>query len=235
MPREKDLKRLVRARMRKTGEAYTTARVHILARSAKTKTRASAAVAPAPARDFAALAGISDAAVKEKTGCTWERWVRALDRHGAAELPHREIARLVSEQYKVQDWWAQTVTVGYERIKGLRARGQRRDGTYEANKSRTLNVPIDALYRACADARARRKWLPEPGVKLRTAAAGKSIRFGWPDGSVVVLGFLSRGDAKSAVAVQHTKLRDPATADRLKQYWSERLDALGRIVAPNLR
>ena len=25
---------------------------------------------------------------------------------------------------KVADWWTQTVTVGYERIKGLRARGQ---------------------------------------------------------------------------------------------------------------
>jgi hypothetical protein len=30
MPRQKDLKRLVRARMKKTGEAYTTARSQIL-------------------------------------------------------------------------------------------------------------------------------------------------------------------------------------------------------------
>ena len=29
MPRNKDLKRLVRARMQKTGEAYTAARAHI--------------------------------------------------------------------------------------------------------------------------------------------------------------------------------------------------------------
>src|SRR5262245_41768608 len=32
MPKNKDVKRLVRARMAKTGEAYTTARMHVLAR-----------------------------------------------------------------------------------------------------------------------------------------------------------------------------------------------------------
>ena len=30
MPTDKDFKRLVRTRMRKTGEAYTTARAHLL-------------------------------------------------------------------------------------------------------------------------------------------------------------------------------------------------------------
>ena len=34
------------------------------------------------------------------------------------------IAEYVHTKYKVADWWTQTVTVGYERIKGLRARGQ---------------------------------------------------------------------------------------------------------------
>jgi hypothetical protein len=33
MPKDKDLKRLVRDRMRKTGEAYTTARSRLLRRS----------------------------------------------------------------------------------------------------------------------------------------------------------------------------------------------------------
>ena len=52
-------------------------------------------------------------------------------------------------------WWAQAVTVCYERIKGLRAVGQRRDGSFEANKSRTFSVPLVRLYRAFHDARTR--------------------------------------------------------------------------------
>ena len=44
MPRQKDLKRLVRARMEKTGEAYTTARAQVL-RKPRTPKRSEAAIA----------------------------------------------------------------------------------------------------------------------------------------------------------------------------------------------
>ena len=167
MPRDKDLKRLVRTRMQKTGEAYTAARAQILSKPRR-KT------SPAPKLDYAELAGTSDATIKQKTGCTWERWVKALDHHGAAEMSHTDIARLVHTTYKVDGWWSQTVTVGYERIKGLRAKGQRRDGSYEVNKSRTFGVPVTALYDAWADPRVRGRWLDGESVKVRTATRPKN-------------------------------------------------------------
>ena len=68
---------------------------------------------------------------------------------------------------KCSDWWTQTVTVGYERIKGLRAIGQRRDGGYEANKSKTFAAPAPVVFRAFAHARVRRTWLPGVTVKVR--------------------------------------------------------------------
>jgi hypothetical protein len=221
MPTNKDLKRLVRARMKKTGEAYTAARSHIVTK-------------PKAARksvDYAALAGMSDDAIKAKTGCTWERWVHALDRKGAEKMAHRDIVAVVSGEYKIDSWWSQTVTVGYERIKGLRARGQRRDGTYEAGKSRTFNVPVTALFDAWADASVRRRWLNGEKVKVRTATAPKSIRLGWSDGSIIAVGFMSKGKSRSSVALSHTKLPDRETANRLKEFWSERLDALGEVLS----
>ena len=236
MPRNKDLKRLVRTRMTKTGEAYTTARAHIVKKT-RTTTRTAAPAAAPPARaaapeapDYAALAGMSDAVLKEKTGCTWERWVYALDRHHADQMSHREITALVHDKYKVGPWWGQMVTVGYERIKGLRARGQRRDGSYEAGKSRTYDVPVTTLFEAWADASVRRRWLNGASVKVRTATAPKSMRLGWDDGSIIAVGFMAKGKSKSAVALAHTKLPDRETADRFKQYWSERLDALGGVL-----
>jgi hypothetical protein len=54
----------------------------------------------------------------------------------------------VREKYKIPGWWSQTVAVGYERIKGLRAIGQRMDGSFEASKSRTFAVPLARLYGA---------------------------------------------------------------------------------------
>ena len=244
MPRNKDLKRLVRTRMSKTGEAYTTARAHVMR-----KTRATARTAAAPASspaaaassngkltapaksDYAAIAGMTDEVIKEKTGCTWERWVYALDRHHADEMSHKEIAALVNAKYKVGPWWGQMVTVGYERIKGLRLRGQRRDGSYEAGKSRTYNVPVETLFDAWADARTRKRWLDGASVKVRTSTAPKTMRLGWQDGTIVAVGFMPKGESKSAVALAHTKLPDKATANRLKEYWGERLDALGEVLA----
>ena len=184
MPRNKDLKRLVRARMRKTGEAYTAALAHInkKPRAATVSTGAAPHATPNSATksvDYAAVAGMSDEKLKAKTGCTWERWVHALDRRGAEQMSHREIVALVNEKYKVVPWWSQTVTVGYERIKGLRARGQRRDGTYEASKSRTFNVPVVTLFDAWADAGLRRRWLNGAKVRIRTATAPKSMRLDW--------------------------------------------------------
>jgi hypothetical protein len=128
MPSQKDFKRLVRARMRKTGESYTAARTQLLAKPPRSRTTKPAG-SPTPAVDYAKLAGMSDAVVKQKTGCTWDRWVRALDQLGAADMKHRGIVDIVHATYKTNDWWSQMVTVGYERIKGLRARGQLRDGT----------------------------------------------------------------------------------------------------------
>ena len=222
MPQDKDLKRLVRSRMKKTGEAYTTARAQIMRKS---EGRSRTAAKPA-APDYARLAGLSEDSVKARTGCTWERWVKALDHHGAAQMSHRDIAELVAGKYKVDGWWAQAVTVGYERIRGLRERGQRRDGGFEANVSRTFPVPVGMLFDAWKSSASRKRFLDGAEVKVRSARSPRSMRLEMQDGGVVVLWFTDKGEAKSSVAVQHLKLPDRNAAERSKRFWSERLDAL---------
>jgi len=212
--------------MRKTGESYTAARAHLL-----TKKQVTQQQAPTPA--YAKLAGMmSDAALKAKTGCTWERWVRALDRVQAHTWPHRRIAEYVHETYKVPGWWSQTVTVGYERIKGLRVIGQRRDGGFEATKSKTFAVSLSRLYRAWSDAGSRARWLPGVDLTVRTATRDKSMRITWPDQTSVQVGFAARSRAKSQVQVQHAKLRDRQASTRMKQFWAERLGALAEVLLP---
>jgi uncharacterized protein YndB with AHSA1/START domain len=228
MPADKDFKRLVRTRMQKTGEAYTTARARLLRKQQRPLTAE-------PTPDYGKLAGMSDAVIEKRTGFGWDHWVAELDRAGAHQWPHREIARLVHETYHVPDWWTQAVTVGYERIKGLRAIGQRRGGAYEASKSKVFPVPIARLYRAFQDTRTRRRWLGDVKFTIRTAIPEKSIRVTWPDGSSVELYFVNQGPGKTQLAVQHGKLPDKAAADRMKAYWTERLAALEAIVAKSKR
>ena len=218
MPKQKDLKRVVRARMEKTGESYTTARMHIVDRK------------PSAPPDYATLAGMSDEKVKQATGCDWAAWVAALDYAHANEMSHREIARHIKEKFDTPSWWTQTVTVGYERIRGLRAIGQRRDGSYEASKSKTVEVPVDKLYKAFRDARVRAKWLPGVNLTVRTATPNKSMRVQWDDATRVEIGFYPKGEAKSQVALTHVRLSSKAEAERMKAFWGERLDALARTL-----
>lgn len=226
MPKQKDFKRLVRARMRKTGESYATAHAQLTRKGGGT----AAAQEPTPAPDLAARAGMSDEAVRAKTGRSWAEWVEVLDAEGAAAWPHREIAELVHSSYGLPDWWSQTVTVGYERIKGLREIGQRRSGDWEATKSKTVPVPIAELYRAFSNARTRARWLPEP-VTVRSARAEKAMRLLWEDGTPVEVGFYAKSPGKSQVAIQHRKLRSRERVDAMKRLWGERLEALARSLA----
>ncbi len=224
MPTHKDFKRLVRRRMQKTGESYTAARAQLL------KTASSPKARPASPPNYAKLAGMSDAALKARTGCTWERWVKALDHVNAHTWPHRKIAEHVHEKYKVSGWWAQTVTVGYERIRGLREIGQRRGGAYEATKSRTFGVTVTALYDAFTAARRRARWLPDVKLTVRKATPHRSVRITWEDGTSVEVWLTAKGAGKSTAQIQHRKLPDRETAARMKEYWAARLDVLGKLL-----
>ena len=219
MPKQKDLKRLVRTRMQKTGESYTSARAQVTRTQSTSK----------PPAEYAALAGMSDDAVRAKTGKTWRQWVKVLDAIDAHTLPHREIAAHVHATYDLTSWWSQTVTVGYERIRGLRETGQRRDGAYETNKSRTFPVAVAKLHRSFADSRVRARWLGDIAVRVRKSTPPRSVRLTWPDGTNVEATFTDKGP-KAQVAVQHGKLKSKAEAERLKAWWGERLDALGALL-----
>jgi hypothetical protein len=216
MPKQKDLKRIVRSRMEKTGESYTAARLQVTQKKE-------------PAPDYAAVAGMSDAAVKKATGRNWREWLKTLDAVRAMDKPHREIAEYVSS-IGTPDWWTQMVTVGYERLRGLRDRGQRRDGLYEANKSRTFAVAVSQLYKAFADGRLRGRWLPGV-VKASKGTLNKTMRITMDDETTVQLSFIAKGDTKSVVAIQHQQLRDKSTAEKMKAWWTERLAALSEVLS----
>lgn len=232
MTHQKDFKKLVRARMRKTGESYTTSRSQLLRKKTDAAAKPLVAVATArrtakPALDVS-KAGMSDAKIREKTGKTWSEWTAALDAIGAERMPHRDIATYVNETMGIDGWWSQTITVGYERIRGLRDVGQRRGGNYEVSKSKTCPVPLAKLYHAFADTRTRKKWLPV-AMTIRTATANKSMRVTWEDGTSVQLMFYAKDASRSFVAVQHAKLASRADADRVRAFWTERLEALSAL------
>jgi uncharacterized protein YndB with AHSA1/START domain len=232
MTRDKDRKRIIRNRMKNTGESYTAARRQVLARAVKRTSPPRPAANVETSRTARSHAPVtSDEAIKRQTGYSWDAWVGMLDAEGAAAMAHRDIARLVHQKYGVADWWSQAVTVGYERLKGRREPGQRLNGAYEVSKSKTFNVPVAALFDAFADNSTRRRWLDGINATIRTATAPKSMRLQWPDGTIVALWFAGKGDGKSTVALAHTKLTSRADLEKARADWGARLDRLSRLLA----
>jgi hypothetical protein len=214
MPKQKDLKRVVRARMQKTGESYAAARMNLVKKQPP---------------DYAALARLSDDSVRKATGSDWSKWVVAIDKAGGTKMSHRELVAHLRETYETPSWWTQMVAVGYERIRGLRAHGQQRAGDWTVNKSKTVAAPLAKLYAAFSNARRRTAWL---GVKvtIRAATPEKTMRLRCEDGSPVDVGFSARGANKSQVALSHRKLASKAEADRLRVFWGEKLEALAAMM-----
>lgn len=178
--------------------------------------------------------GISSEAVERATGCSWDRWVKALNKDGAADMEHKDIALWVRKKYGIGAWWCQMVTVGYEQATGRRAKHQMKDG-YRVGGSKTIAAPVAALYEAWSDPKRRSRWLPGADMRVRTATANKSMRITWEDAkgaeaTDLIVMFYAKGPAKSQVTVEHGKHKTAAAGEKQKRFWSGRLGALAEML-----
>jgi uncharacterized protein YndB with AHSA1/START domain len=200
--------------MEKTGESYTTARAQLLPD-------------PRPATVPGYEPRMSDEKVEAATGRVWADWFDLLDEWRAVDREHPEIAGWLRTEHGVAGWWAQTVTVEYERARGLRPFRGDRDGTHNVSASKTVNVPVERLFEAWSDPELRAPWLGDHELHERTSTPPKTARYDWMDGSTrVIVGFEAIAESKSRVAVSHERLPDEDEAARLKAFWRERLAEL---------
>jgi uncharacterized protein YndB with AHSA1/START domain len=205
MTSQKSFKQRVRTRMEKTGESFTAARAQLIPREQEPD------VGP--------------------TGRPYSSWFAALDEWGAIDRSHTEIAAWLMNAQGVQGWWAQNITVEYERARGLREKGQGRDGFFTVNASKTVAVPVEELYAAVVDAVRRDEWLPGVVLRERTATPHRTARFDWGEGSTrVIVGFETKAAGKSVVALSHERLPDSQTAATMKAFWRERLSGLKALL-----
>jgi hypothetical protein len=249
MTRARALKQIIRARATKTGERYTTARRHVLnsletrgrgARPAAAPAKTPEAVAPPPAKG-----SVSDATARAKTGHGLDHWFAVLDTFDGVAKGHTASARHLYEDHKIPGWYAQGITVAYERARGARTLHQRMSGDYEVSVTKTVNGDTRTVARAFTDAKRRGKWLPaadaELGAALIAALKAKTSK-GFvirPDGmgryrykwgaTTVQFYLLPKGEGRTSVVVTQMKLADAASVEKRRAEWRAALGALARV------
>jgi len=186
--------------------------------------------------------GPSNDAVLRATGRGWEDWFAALDRAGANELDHRSIVALLRDREGLDDpWWQQTVTVAYEKARGLRAQvGETADAGFQVGVQRTIDLPADEAWRWLLEGPGQRVWLGpcppltlQPGApyacedgtrgEVRSVRPGERVRLRWHppdlDAPSTLQLTVTPKDGRCVVAFHQEKLPDLAAREAMKVRW----------------
>jgi hypothetical protein len=222
MTKHESFKRRVRERMAKTGERYGAARRAILERSE--------ARGGDPARRVrSSEPEVTDAVVLAATGRDWNEWCDLLDAWPAQDRNHTEIAAYLCDEFGLDSWWQQTVTVGYERITGRRAKYQALDGTFSASKAKTVDLDAAALHAMLVDPNEYPSLFPDFDVSLRSRPTTKAPRLAFDTGSSVsevLFTLFLRPNGRVTITVTHEKLRSSDEVDVWKEHWAAWLETL---------
>lgn len=213
-------KKQVRARMAKTGEKYGAARRALLA-----QTPAPRAVGWRPGDEWASAPEVPDDSVQTATGRSWDDWCEYIEALPVAAEGHGPVAKYLAAHADLDGWWSQAVTIGWERITGRRVPGQQTDGTFAANKSKTMVGDAESLRALIVDDEARDDLFPGEATELRSKPTTKVLRVSMAEGAAL-FSIDDKGDGRMRVGVQHTGLPDLGARDAWAGYWSAWLDAV---------
>lgn len=172
-----------------------------------------------------------DATLSKSTGKTWKQWMDAFKKMKARDLPHKEIASRLVEDYEVSGWWAQSLTVRFEQEAGKRIPGERSDGTFYVTVSATADGDVDSVFE---------KWIKKFADyssinKIKVVGApATSVTAKWrywklklADKSRLNINFSQKADDKILVQVNHENLQSTEEITKWRAYWKKELSSFG--------
>ncbi|NIV13012.1 MAG: DUF4287 domain-containing protein [Aliifodinibius sp.] len=195
---------------------------------------------------------ISDKAVADATGKTWEEWFGLLDKKGGREMTHKEIVSILHDEYNLSNpWWCQMLTSTYERARGKKTVGQTESAGFEIGIQRTFPVSESELWKLITESPGRDIWLGTvPDLKLskgftyqtaegtrgeiRSFKNESKLRLTWQQpnrqaATTLQLSVQERGE-KAVIRIHQEKLSNENEREQMRQHWSEVLDKIEQML-----
>lgn len=117
---------------------------------------------------------VSPEAVEAATGKSLTYWRQVLDAFDVAKNGHKAAAEHLEKAHGVEPWWAQNLTVWFEQETGLRLPGQRSDGSFCVNVSKTILASPEAAFAAWTTPEGLDSWFSS-GTRIDLQVGGAYI------------------------------------------------------------
>ncbi len=168
--------------------------------------------------------------VKKSTAKEWDEWFALLKVEEAEKLPHSEIAALLITKYNVPGWWAQTITVEFERLIGRRKVGQTGDGTFQTTTTKTMKGDLDQVFNIWLN-QARKtdrfnNQVVEEGPIISKSEKWRYWRVILKNDLKIVASVGYKSADKSILSLTTEKLPDQDSIEDWKNYWSNYLKGI---------
>jgi uncharacterized protein YndB with AHSA1/START domain len=181
------------------------------------------------------------------TGKTLKQWFAMLDGIDGVKQGRRQCVQMLCTEHQLDEWWAVTVAIEYERAKQVLEKDGRPKG-YSICSTKTVAAPLERVYQAFGEAQILSRWLGtkakadfHDGGRFETAEgdrgtftrlrANKDLRIAWehPElapGTAVEVLLADKGQGKTGITLNHMRIQDRLAADRVRAAWSAAFDRL---------
>ena len=179
-----------------------------------------------------AVGFIDKSAMLKATGKTPEQWFAIIEKSGKSERPHSEIACYLYEEQNISYWWAQQITVDYEKFIGRRMTGQTEDGRFQIGVNKTVSASKDALWDyLCSEDGLSLLCNEGAEAEITTSKSNSHFRMrwrmpAWSSHSILQVRVTDKGKGKTTLSFHQEKLPDAKARESMRERWrttSERI------------
>jgi hypothetical protein len=191
----------------------------------------------------------SDQAVFKATGKTKKEWYDLINAHMHGDSSHKEIAAYVYNTFDISFWWAQEITVMWEKVSGRRVVGQTKGSGFQVGVNKTFPLALSVLWDKLVSGPGVAYILGEDfgkthGQQLQADSAGitgggityqvttfvpySHLRMrwqfpGWDRYSILQVRVTKKSEEKTILTFHQEKLQDAAAREKMKEYWKTRI------------